>query len=166
MDHTVFKLCFRSSLQQAILNLISEDMENPAVLSGSEFNSERCFDGSTKDSSNSRALVICSVVSYLFYDYPAALKFVATCRPMKHLIVGTYMYPIFVFYDSLISLACSGGENDNTKQVKENLLILKSFSLNCPQNYLNKGKMLLATFMHISFALLICYICRHTSSLD
>ena len=144
-----------SSVHQALLNLTSEDMDKPAVLCGNEFDFERCFDGSAKDVINSRALVVCSVVSYLFYDYSAALKFVSTCRPIVHFIAGTYMYSIFIFYDCLISLACSGNEKENIKHIEENLLILKNLSLNSPQNYLNKSKLCSIFLKHVLFLLLI-----------
>ena len=146
---TFSKLCPILSLHQAILNLISEDVEKAAILCGKKFNFERCFDGSNKNITNSRALVICSVISYLFYDYISALKFVRACRHIKNHLLSTFMYPIYIFYESLVLLACG---KDDIKIVEENLMILKSFSSNAPQNYLNKGKIFFSFLKRIIYA--------------
>ena len=140
-----FELHSVSTFHQAILNLISEDIEKAAVLCGTNFDFERCFDGSIAPIMNSRALVICSIVSYLFYDYNSALKFVTKCRPIKNHLLSSYIYPIFIFYDSLVLLACK----DDIRIVEENLMILKSFASNAPQNYLNKGKIFFSFLKYI-----------------
>lgn len=56
-------------------------------------------------------------------------------------ILATYLHPMFLFFDSLVSLQMAKSSRDKEKWLKhaeENLSQLKALSLNAPENYSNK----------------------------
>ena len=130
------------SIHQAIHNLIEERKKNPAVLTGQHFDNSYCFAWGEKECDKSRVTVISCIVAYIFHDYKLALELVDNCIPIQNFIRGTYFYPTFLFYDSLIRLASLQGNGinvqDKNRIVESNLTQLKKLSNSAPENYLNK----------------------------
>merc|ERR1712194_57666 len=86
------------------------------------------------------------MIAYLFHDYGSALAFANVAREYVVCILASYTHPIFLFYDSLISLEMAKTNIQETNQDKQkwmknaqdNLLKLKHMSQHAPQNYANK----------------------------
>merc|ERR1711862_253093 len=85
--------------------------------------------------------------AYIFNDYRLALKFVEICRPIQNLIQSMYIYPVFLFYDSLVLLAMLRDveEQENYMNiVKDNVSKLEKLSESVQENYLHKCYLILA----------------------
>ena len=69
-----------------------------------------------------------------------ACTFLQICRPLQRYFRGVFMYPTFLFYDSLTILASlQDSDVQNEMQIVEsNLSQLKKLSKNAPENFENK----------------------------
>ena len=132
------------SFYQAVLNLMDENTEDPGSLIGDVFNCERCFDEG-KEYDIARVSVICCVMSYLFHDYNAALQYAEICRPVANCLGLMYIYRIYLFYDSLISLYFARLYEQDTKWIskaKENISKLRPLVESAQINHQNKVMLL------------------------
>jgi len=140
----------------AVNNLIDENTQNPAMISGEGFDLNCCLKSNENPVNKLRCLLNCGILAYLFYDYSLALKFVDCCRPLAIKFRMGYMYPCFLFYDGLVLLqaARSNSALEWMKKkyisiAKENIFVLRQFSQNAAQNYLNKVSLLEAELQAI-----------------
>merc|ERR1719469_1109291 len=114
-------------IYQAIHNLLN-DNESSGLVNGKYFNSMSCFDENEIEFDISRVSAMSCIVAYLFQDYTLSLSFVDICRRHLKYIDTTYLYPIFLLYDSLVSLYMARTNNDKQKWIhnaQENLMKLK-----------------------------------------
>jgi len=96
---------------QAIHNLLDERIENPGLLTGKYFDRACCFDKNEKEYDKSRVSLISCIISYIFNEYSMALECINICRQLQTYIRGQYLYPTFLFYESLVLLASSRPED-------------------------------------------------------
>ena len=140
-----FYACF-----QAVINILGKNRnnKNPAVLDGDRFDYKFCFDSNQKGYSVSKASTICAIVAYLFGDYSSAYKFIERCRGCESTFRNMFVYPVFVFYDGLISLEMAKQQREHASSLPQNetfmnhakecISKMKSLSENAPSNFLNK----------------------------
>jgi len=86
-----------------MLNLHNTSIENPAVLNGEIFDSKFCFREDELKHDIAQSLLISSVISYLFYDFETASKFMEIYKLLLF-YVGVYLKFIFYFYSGLITI--------------------------------------------------------------
>ena len=138
------------AINQAILNLQDINADNPSILSGNEFNFERCFDSDSWEHDVAYASTICCVVAYLFDDVQMASKMIERC---KALVYGNVIKKLlFHFYDGLIASMVSEKFQEKErfmKNIAENIEKLESYAENVPENFSNKVRRNTVTYhMH------------------
>ena len=141
-----FTFLFLRVDEQAVLNLLDHDNEEPHRLSGTACREQDILALGQESSNNALLFTFYlhkMILCFLFHVYPEALEHAEIARPHLNLSPGTLRISIFCFYDSLIRLAMlsAGSEEErqfNLQYVTQNQANMKHWVHHAPMNYQHK----------------------------
>ena len=151
------------SVYQVTCNLLDEDIENPSILKGVEFDVEVFLKKEVKRFDIAYVCVMASVIAFIFHDFNTVLEKINVAKSvLKELVLTSYFFPIFYLFDGLISLSFARQDEKTGKWIanaEQNVLNLKNLCNDIPQNFLNKYRKYLLHSYFISNLNILPKIC-------
>ncbi|MDF5729492.1 MAG: GAF domain-containing protein, partial [Rhizonema sp. PD38] len=138
-------LIYFCRLQQVIFNLL-EQVENPGRLLGNQYNEEQFLPihFETNDRTHLCNLYLDELIlSYLFEDFPQAVEYASQAELYLDGNTGTFLVPVFYFYDSLAQIQIYQSVSDSEQEhllpkINNNQEKMQKWAHSAPVNFQHK----------------------------
>ena len=143
--------------KQAVENLTNKDTLNPFIINYGDDIMEQihCDNRKILLNSISRVPIVPCVMAYLFHEYSIAFEKFHQFKvhlPQHNMMHSLFIYQQYFLYYGLASLALARHCEDKREYIEHaevSISLLRQYSANAPQNYLNKMYLLQAEYYAI-----------------